>query len=250
MTPGDDLSILGYPGDASDNGIVDSTSSEATLTTGKVSAIKNAAGSTKKLIETETTIGHGNSGGPAFDDNGQVVGIATYTVDGSGQGNGVFNYIRDIKDLKDLASANNISFDTNSTTQAQWAQGLAYFYTSHYSKALINFNTVQQLYPNDSSVTSFIASAKQHVANGDDVVDFPLVPVLIAATVIFAGIGLGLFLIIRHHRKHVIYNAAVAQGAALPAGPGIPTQSVYVAPADPAVAVPVVSAFPPDQPKQ
>jgi S1-C subfamily serine protease len=243
VAPGADLSILGYPGEASDNGIVDSTSSEATLTTGKVSSIKTADGSTKKLIETDTVIGHGNSGGPALDDNGQVVGIATYTVDGSGQGNGVFNYIRDIKDLTDLATASNIKFDTNSETQAQWTQGLSYYYTSHYSKALKNFDAVQSLYPNDSGVASFIASSQKHIAAGDDVVDFPLVPVIIAAAVIFVGIGAAIFLIVRHHKKHIIYNAAVAQGAALPVGSGVGTQSVYVAQGTPATSAPIVSAI-------
>ncbi|HEY8885880.1 MAG TPA: trypsin-like peptidase domain-containing protein [Candidatus Microsaccharimonas sp.] len=239
---GSDLSILGYPGNASDNGIVDSTSSEATLTTGKVSSIKNASGSDKKLIETDTTIGHGNSGGPALADNGEVVGIATYTADGSGEGNGVFNYIRDIKDLTDLASARNISFDTNSATQAAWQEGITNYYTSHYSKALKNFAVVEKLYPNDSKVASFTASAQKNIADGKDVVDFPLIPVIIVAVVVLAGIGFGLFFIVRHHKKHVIYNAGVAQGTVQPVGPGVPTQIVTVSHDGPTVGVPLVSA--------
>lgn len=238
---GSDLSILGYPGNASDNGIVDSTSSEATLTTGKVSSIKNASGSDKKLIETDTTIGHGNSGGPALADDGEVVGIATYTADGSGAGNGVFNYIRDIKDLTDLASARNITLDTNSATQAAWQEGISNFYTSHYSKALKNFAVVEKLYPNDSKVAEFTAAAQKRIADGQDVVDFPLIPVLIASIVILAGVGCGVFFIIRHHKKHVIYNAGVAQGTVQPAVPGSPAQVVAVQHNGPTVGVPVVT---------
>ncbi|HEY8992294.1 MAG TPA: trypsin-like peptidase domain-containing protein [Candidatus Microsaccharimonas sp.] len=227
---GADLSILGYPGNASDNGIVDSNSSQATLTTGKVSSIKNAAGSTKKLIETDTTIGHGNSGGPALADNGEVVGIATYTADGSGEGNGVFNYIRDIKDLTDLASARDITFDTKSLTQAAWQQGIVNFYSSHYSKALKNFAVVESLYPNDSRVAEFKTAAEKQIADGQDVVDFPLIPVLVASAVLLAGIGLGLFFIVRHHRKHAIYRTAVAAGTVEAVGPGVKNQTVLVAP--------------------
>ncbi len=227
---GADLSILGYPGNASDNGIVDSTSSQVTLTTGKVSSIKNAAGSSKKLIETVTTIGHGNSGGPALTDNGDVVGIATYTADGSGNGNGVFNYIRDIKDLTDLASTSNITFDTKSTTQAAWQQGIANFYSSHYSRSLKNFAVAEKLYPNDSRVAEFTAAAKKHIADGQDIVDFPLIPVLIASAIAFSGIGSGLFFITRHHRKHAIYRTAVAEGTVQPVGPGVTNQTVFVAP--------------------
>ena len=227
---GADLSILGYPGNASDNGIVDSTSSQATLTTGKVSSKKNAANSDKKLIETDTTIGHGNSGGPALTDDGEVVGIATYTADGSGEGDGVYNYIRDIKDLTDLADSNDIIFDTESVTQSEWEEGISNFYTSHYSKALLNFRKVQTLYPNNSRVAEFITASEKRIANGEDVVDFPLVPVIVASVIVFIGIAAALLLIVRHHKKHVIYNAGVAQGSVMPAGRGVGTQKVFVSP--------------------
>lgn len=72
LLQGANLNILGYPGNASNNGIVDAGQSTVTLTSGKVSAIKNALGSNNKLIETDTLIGHGNSGGPAFNDSGDT----------------------------------------------------------------------------------------------------------------------------------------------------------------------------------
>ena len=237
---GADLSILGYPGNASSNGIVESTLSEATLTTGKVSSKKNAAGSEKRLIETDATIGHGNSGGPALDNNGDVVGIATYTADGSGQGNGVFNYIRDIKDLIDLAADNDITFDTNSETQLAWEKGIGLFYSSRYSKALVSFKEVESLYPNDSRVAEFIAASEKRIANGEDVVDFPLVPVIVLSAVILLGAGVGVLLMMRHHKKHIIYNAGVAQGTVHQVGTGAPAQHVVVS-EGPAVGVPLVS---------
>jgi S1-C subfamily serine protease len=265
VTQGAGLSILGYPGEAGNNGLVDSSSSLVTLTNGKVSSIKNADGSDKKLIETDTTIGHGNSGGPALDDEGNVVGIATYTIDGSGTGNGTYNYIRDIKDLSDLAASNHISFDTNSATQAEWEKGLGYFYTAHYSKAVVSFNKVKTLYPNDSSVADFITASNKRIANGEDVVDFPLIPVIVAAAVILLGVGVALILIIRHHKKHMIYIAGVAQGAVQPAGPDAPNKqtvaisadgttitstmpTVVVAPVAPVEVAPVVAVAPVETP--
>lgn len=242
VTQGANLSILGYPGNATDNGIVESTTSEATLTTGKVSAKKNAAGSDKMLIETDTTIGHGNSGGPALSDSGLVVGIATYTADGSGEGDGVYNYIRDIKDFTTLAAANNIIFDVTSKTQQEWEEGIDNFYTSHYSKALKNFALVEELYPNHSKVAEFTTAAQTRIANGEDVKDFPLIPVIIAAVVVLAGAGVGVFLIIRHNKKHAIYKAGVAQGTVQPVTPGMAPQSVVVAPGAPIVATPAVPA--------
>lgn len=223
---GSDLSILGFPSNATENGIVDSLSNIVSLTTGKVSSIKEAAGSRNKVLETTTTIGHGNSGGPAIIDNGTVVGIATYTADGSGTGDGVFNYIRDINDLKNLASKKSITFDTNSKTQTKWEQGIGYFYTAHYSKSLEYFNLVKTLYPNSTRVDEFIAAANKRIENGEDVKDFPILGVSIGAFLALIGIGIAVFFIINHKERHNIYNNQIAQGNIQPINPGTPPQFV------------------------
>ena len=232
VSQGSDLFILGYPGEATDNGLVDSTSNLVTLTDGKVSSIKDASGSSKKLIETTATIAHGNSGGPALSEKGNVVGIATYTIDGSGTGNGVYNYIRDIKDLKDLASDSNIKFDTNSKTQSEWSKGLDYFYTAHYSKSIENFKTVKSLYPYNSKVDEFITKANKGIENGEDVQDFPIIPVVIASVIGLIGAGVMVFVIIRHNKRHGIYKQQVLSGSMSPFNPTTPIQQVVV-PAQP-----------------
>jgi len=232
---GANLMILGYPGDASNNGLVDETSSTVTLTTGKVSSIKNASGSDKKLIETDTTIGHGNSGGPALVDDGGVVGIATYTIDGSGSGNGVFNYIRDIKDLQDLATSKQVTIGGTSKTQTEWQKGLDSFYTAHYSSALKNFTTVQSLYPDHPRVQSFISTANKRIANGEDIKDFPVLLVAIVGIIVLAGAGTGVLLVIRHKKRHDIYKAGIAQGVVQSTIPGAPVQVVTVDAAVPTV---------------
>ncbi len=211
VTQGDELIILGYPGNASNNGIVDENESKVTLTTGKVSALKNANGSDKKLIETDTTIGHGNSGGPVFSNRATVLGLATYTADGSGDGSGVYNYIRDIQDLKDLARDNNISFNTDSKTQNIWNKAIAAFETSHYSKSLGYFADVKQLYPQHPSVDSFIATANKRIANGEDIKDFPVIPVMTAALALLAASSLAAYLIVHHRRTHNIYRHHVTR---------------------------------------
>lgn len=241
ITQGSGISILGFPGNANQNGIVDSKTSTATLTTGKVSSKKNASGSDKRLIETDTTIGHGNSGGPAFTDSGKVVGIATYTSDGSGKGDGVFNYVRDIKDMSDLASAKSINLATNSQTQTEWEKGMEYFYEARYSKALVNFAKVKELYPHHNKVAEFMATAERRIANGEDVQDFPVIPVAIGAAVLGTGAVVAVVFIIRHRKKHHIYQAGVAQGAITQMSPGAPAQAVAVSP-------PQVQTIPPAAP--
>ncbi len=211
VSQGGNLNILGFPGNAGDNQLVESTQSKATLTTGKISSVKNAAGSEKKLIETDTTIGHGNSGGPAFDDNGNVIGIATYTIDGSGEGNGVYNYVRDIKDLQDIAAQKTISFDVKSATQEEWDKGINKFYESRYSSSIKNFNKVKELFPQHATANEFIASAEQRIKNGEDVKDFPIVLVVIGLVVVVGGAAFSIITISRHHSKHQLYKVATGQ---------------------------------------
>lgn len=231
LSQGASLLILGYPGSAGNNGLVESSESKPTLTSGKVSAVKSAKGSEKKLIETDTTIGHGNSGGPAFDSTGNVVGIATYTVAGAGEGNGTFNYVRDIKDLKDLASKASVTIDPKSATQTEWDKGIDLFYNSRYSKAVKSFSKVKSLYPAHPKADELIAVANERIKSGQDIKDFPYLIVVIAVASL-GGIGASVMFITRHRKAHTVYKGNLASGAMTPMTPGMPAQNVTYNPAD------------------
>jgi hypothetical protein len=72
------MTVIGYPQAASQLSLVSMESSfNPTVTNGHVSAIKTDFRGTR-VIQSDAVINHGNSGGPAFNDNGDVVGIATY----------------------------------------------------------------------------------------------------------------------------------------------------------------------------
>ncbi len=227
ISQGGNLNIMGFPGIGSGNGIVSETKTAATLTTGKVSSKKKDTGD-HNLIETDTEIGHGNSGGPAFDDSGAVVGIATYAVDPGGAGDGTLNYVRDIDDFKKLATKESINF-TVSDTQKVWNQAIAQFYTARYKKALVNFNKVKELYPNHPRVAELTGIAQTRIANGENIDDFPVIPVVIAAVVTLTGIGLSVFFIARHKRGHNAMVQGVVAGQLQPILPGAPAQMVPAA---------------------
>lgn len=228
LTQGSNLNIMGFPGiGSSTNGLVSQTSTTSTLTTGKVSAIKNDTNS-KKLVETDTEIGHGNSGGPAFNDNGEVIGIATYSAATGKAGDGVLNYVRDIQDFKDLAAKQGVDY-TVSETQREWNQGIDLYYKAHYKSAVSHFAKVKELYPADPRVDELTKTANKRIANGENVDDFPVAVVIIVALVVLAGTGVSVFLILQHKKKHLALVQAVAKGQAQPMQPGIPAQ--YVSPA-------------------
>ncbi len=224
LLQGANLSILGYPANASNNGIVDAGLSTVTLTSGKVSSIKNALGSDKKLIETDTTIGHGNSGGPAFNDSGEVVGISTYTA--TKDGDGTYNYVRDIRDLIGLASSASVVLDSKSTTQTEWEKALDSFNTAHYSKAVKGFSVVKKLYPSHPKVEEFIAAANENIKNGKNVTDFPIIAALIGGFVLLLGSAVAVVMIVRHKKTHNVYKTHVAAGMMHPIPRGAAPQTV------------------------
>lgn len=78
VSTGDNLIVIGYPGLGVGNIFEDrNTVLEPTLTTGVVSARRTLATGIES-IQTDAAINSGNSGGPMFNSDGEVVGIATF----------------------------------------------------------------------------------------------------------------------------------------------------------------------------
>lgn len=168
LKEGSDVIVIGYPGIASGSNSSDSlvnqkSSATPTVTRGIISAIKNDQAGLK-LIQVDASIDHGNSGGPAFNTQGQVIGIATY---GLGSQSGNYNFLRDINDLTKLAKDNSVSLD-GSPTYDLWSQGLNYFWIQHFRQAEVPFNKIKQSYPIHPSIGSYISDSQNAIQKGQD----------------------------------------------------------------------------------
>ncbi|MFZ1258014.1 MAG: trypsin-like peptidase domain-containing protein [Candidatus Saccharimonas sp.] len=239
IAQGANINIMGYPGIGSSNGLVSETKTAATLTTGKVSAHKDDNNG-KKMIETDTEIGHGNSGGPAFDDSGNVIGVATYGTTEGANGGGKLNYVRNIKDLTDLADKSSVRYSQKSETQKTWEAGINDFYRARYKKAVKSFQKVKTLYPDHPRVNEMIATAEKRIAAGENIDDFPWVLVLIGGGIVAVlAAAATTFIIIRHKKTHAAYTAGVASGTMQPIATGAPAQYIVPAVAAPLGAAPV-----------
>lgn len=203
LSQGNQLTVIGFPGGA-ENELVSKAESIPTPTSGTVSSIRTANGTKNKLIQTDTSIAKGNSGGPAYNSNGEVIGIATYQVsDGLGTGS-KFNYLRDIQDLKDLLSKNGIALATDITgTQKLWNDGLSEFSNARYSSAIDKFNKTKLQYPQHRLANEFIAKAQSAKSQGKESSSGSMfILILIIATVAVLVPTVLLFVIIRiQHRR-------------------------------------------------
>lgn len=70
--------ILGFPSTAEIN---ENSPSEATFTQGVVSAIKQTEDGQLRIFQTDAKVSQGSSGGPLFNDRGEVLGMVTFQTD-------------------------------------------------------------------------------------------------------------------------------------------------------------------------
>lgn len=134
MAQGDQIYILGFPG-AAELDPNEEVGVEATLTAGKFSALRSVRGGIWKAIQTDTSVNHGNSGGPAFNERGEVIGIATAGKDG-------FNYLVPISIAKQFIEEKNIK-PRDSPLSIRYREALANFEAGNYSKAKTEFLAIK-----------------------------------------------------------------------------------------------------------
>jgi serine protease Do len=110
VSVGSDLLIMGYPGQIfKDPDMTDASKLQPSLTIGHVSGIRDMAAGFH-VIQTDATINHGNSGGPALNDFGQVVGQATF-MEADSQG---LNFAIDIGVAREFLQELNVNVNSPS----------------------------------------------------------------------------------------------------------------------------------------
>lgn len=78
LSVGKKVFIFGFPATAEIN---EKDPSEATFTSGIVSAVKQTSDGNLKIFQTDAKVSQGSSGGPLFNEYGQVLGIITFQTD-------------------------------------------------------------------------------------------------------------------------------------------------------------------------
>lgn len=95
------------------------------------------------MLQTSAPTTHGNSGGPAVNDRGEVVGLATFGNMKEVQG---FNFLVSSSTLSEFvrqAGATN----TLSETNIEWRTALELFWGGHYTAAIEKLQEVESLFP-------------------------------------------------------------------------------------------------------
>lgn len=151
---GSDVTVVGYPGRASQNeGFSMPSRLVPSQTFGKVTNFRGMGkpGDQWRVIETDATINHGNSGGPAFDNHGDVVGLATFLLKGQ-EGIG---YIVSIDVVHDFLKELNVKPSTSDFTK-QFEDALADYDAGRRPQALDKFRRLRAENPAVRALDSII----------------------------------------------------------------------------------------------
>ncbi|MGE0871976.1 MAG: trypsin-like peptidase domain-containing protein [Kofleriaceae bacterium] len=160
----DQIVVIGYPGVADMKVLLDEKSLlQASVTDGSISSLKHAT-SGEPILQISAPITHGNSGGPALDMRGTVVGLATFGNESEIQG---FNFLVGSATLKELIEEAKIEIKPSETMKL-WQEGLAHYWADEYTAAVEKFQEVDTLFPAHSDVTSLIRQSNQAKKDGKE----------------------------------------------------------------------------------
>lgn len=242
ISAGNQLTALGFPGFV-DGGV--NTKQQKTVpsvTQGNIIEIFSEP-SVYKLIATTVPIAHGNSGGPAFNDQGEQVGLNTYgkaaCEDEQCFGDGI---ARDVADYIALLKKNNITLNTNSPLTNRWTSGIEALSTGNYKKAVSEFDAVSSTYPANYLAASLSTFAASRIGGPDDISgqeNVTIILIVVAVVLILAAVGT-VILVIRLKKK----NQDPPASPQAPTNPPAPTPpAAPIAPAA-AAAQPAVQPTP------
>jgi len=142
---GDKIYVMGFPGAATFNqALAKEAKLEATFTSGMVSARKQMQDGWE-VLQMDAAITHGNSGGPVFNEKGQVIGVATFgSLDDQGNLVQGMNFAIPVSIVREFLQGLSIQPGPGKLEE-NYREGVALFNNKKYEDALEAFNKVQEV---------------------------------------------------------------------------------------------------------
>ena len=146
---GQPLVIIGYPGVVVWHDFLSPRSrAEATVTFGRISSFKLDVND-RAIVQTDAPITWGNSGGPVFDLDGDVIGIATF-ISTSLQGDQAiqgFNFLIPVDTIQAMARQIGLTPKADSLFMTEWNQALNDALAWHLREALEHIDEADKIVP-------------------------------------------------------------------------------------------------------
>ncbi len=146
---GQNLFIIGYPGAVLWHDFLSAESRAApSVTYGRISGFKLDVND-RWVIQTDASISWGNSGGPAFNRAGEVVGAATFittSLEGDQAIQG-FNFLIPIATVQQMAKDIGLTPSTGDPFMQVWGRAIAAYFQGDFDRALEGVEEADKLFP-------------------------------------------------------------------------------------------------------
>ncbi len=166
LRTGDKVYAMGYPAVAtlSEALNVSQAIQEPTLTQGMISAKKEMAGGWS-ILQTDAAIHGGNSGGPLFNEAGEVIGVNTFGMLDAGGGMAAgMNFAIPISVAMQFLNEINITPRESDFTR-QFKEAKALFDSEKYSEALNMLRTLNETNPGYPVVADLLSQSSSKVSS-------------------------------------------------------------------------------------
>jgi rhodanese-related sulfurtransferase len=165
---GDPLHILGFPGVVLSHELLNKSAGvEASVTNGAVSGLKEDV-SNQPVIQTDAPASFGNSGGPAVNQKGQVLGVLTFVSLSPGAEGSIiqgFNFVIPAEAVREFVKGTEVSLSGTSKFTEAWNQGLRDFFSEDDQGAVRAFEQADKLVPGLPDVKRMLVEARENVKN-------------------------------------------------------------------------------------
>jgi rhodanese-related sulfurtransferase len=165
---GDPIHIIGFPGVVLTHELLNSTAKvEASVTNGAISGFKQDVHN-QPVIQTDAPAAWGNSGGPAVNAQGDIVGVLTFVSLAPGSEGSIvqgFNFIIPADAVKEFLRGTKVDLEDKSPFNEKWFSGLRKFFTDDWKGAVEDIKAADRLQPEFSDLRRLMAEAEDKVKN-------------------------------------------------------------------------------------
>ena len=162
---GELIFILGYPGVVLNHDFLSRKSQlEASVTVGHVSGFKIDL-TNRRVIQTDASITWGNSGGPAFNLQGEVIGVATFistTIEGDQAIQG-FNFLIPVDSVREFARQIGVVPEPDTLFMREWSQGVKAYFAGEYRRSLAHTDAALRIMAGFPDIDHLRADAQMQV---------------------------------------------------------------------------------------
>ena len=199
---GDSIRILGFPGVVLSHELLNQSASvEASVTNGAVSGFKQDRAN-HPVIQTDASAAWGNSGGPAINARGELLGVLTFVSLAPGPEGSIvqgFNFIIPAQAVRTFVKDTPIKLDDPGKFNPVWFAGLHDFFTEDFKSAVRRFEEADRILSGLADVKRMLGEAREKVKHPPPR-PFPWFWVAVGVTFLSAG-GFGTQYLVRWQKN-------------------------------------------------